>query len=331
MARGSATPLPHALSGLTALLAIITLSSPLTVQSGDAILRGFLDLPSGHGPFPAVLIIPGAGPVNADGNMGAPGASVSIQHSPYLKIAQGLTTGGWAVARLNKRALLPSTGSPATSVVDYVDDAQRALTRLRETPTIDADRIAVLGHSQGGLIALMVATRESLRGLILAGTPGRPPRDVWLEQALNLARRRGATDEELDQVRKRQDDFDRVVRAYAGSGPMTYNGETYPEDAVRLLQSVIDLDPLAVARRVTVPVLILQGEDDFNVAPENGKLLVKALPRATLRMVPGMSHIFTAATDRDATQLRTTAGTVLHPEVIPALLEWLNRLGGHRR
>ncbi len=298
-------------------------SRPLTIQEGGIALHGTLDVPAGPGPFPVVLIIPGSGPTNEDGNsVMPPGAPSLIQHRPYLQIAQGLSAAGFAVARMNKRDL-PPTSRLATSVDDYVLDTQQTLATLRREAIIDPRRVVVLGHSEGGLVALKVSSREKFQGLILAGTAARPLRDVITDQVLTLNRQRGATEEQLSALRTVQDGFYQALRDYTGTGPLAYAGHTYPEATAKLLKSEIDVDPRALAHRITIPTLILQGGQDLNVAPDNGKLLVAAVPRGHLVFIPDMSHVFTVASARTPDQLHTTPQTKLHPLVIPTLVQWL--------
>jgi pimeloyl-ACP methyl ester carboxylesterase len=298
-------------------------SRPLAIQEGGIALHGTLDVPAGPGPSPVVLIIPGSGPTNADGNsVMPPGAPSLIQHSPYLQIAQGLSAAGFAVARMNKRDLPPSSHL-ATSVDDYVLDAQQTLAALRKDATIDPRRIVVLGHSEGGLVALKVANQERLHGLILTGTAARPLRDVITDQVLTLNRQRGATEEQLSALRKVQDGFYQALRDYVGTGPLAYAGHTYPEATAKLLKSEIDVDPLELARQITIPTLILQGGQDLNVAPDNGNLIAAALRRGHLVFIQDMSHVLTVASARTPDQLHTTPQTKVHPRVIPALVQWL--------
>lgn len=294
-------------------------SRPMIVQQGSLALHGTLDLPAGQGPFAVVVIIPGSGPTNEDGNTITPSG---LRHSPYLQIAQGLNAAGFAVARMRKRDLPPSSRL-ATSVDDYVLDALQTLAALRKDAILDPRRVIVFGHSEGGLVALKVSGREELRALMLAGTPALPLRDVITDQAVTLARQRGATEEQLSTLRKFQDGFYQALRDYAGTGPFTYGGETYPEATAGLLKSEIDVDPRELARRVTIPTLVMQGGEDLNVAPDNGKLLTGALPRGHLVLIPEMSHVFTVATARTLDQQGTTPQTKLHPQVIPTLVQWL--------
>ena len=98
---------------VAALIAVITVtgialaaSRPLTIREGGVPLHGTLDLPAGPGPFAVVVIIPGRGPTNEDGNTVTP---AGIHHGPYLHISQGLSAAGFAVARMRKRDLPPSS------------------------------------------------------------------------------------------------------------------------------------------------------------------------------------------------------------------------------
>src|SRR5699024_10255056 len=140
---------------------------PITIQRDGFQLKGVLDLPAGQGPFGVVSIIPGSGPVDINGNGGP------LQYDMYKKLAAAFVHAGWAVARIAKRYVLPSTGNAKHyTFSNQVADRLAVIKALRNNPHINPDKIVVAGHSLGGLIAPVLATKTRLAGLILLEAPG---------------------------------------------------------------------------------------------------------------------------------------------------------------
>ena len=139
---------------------------PITVQRNGFALKGVLDLPAGKGPFDVVDIIPGSGPVDINGNDGP------LQFNMYKQLPAALVKDGWAVARVAKRGMPPSSGDGNDMVFeDQVADNLAIVKALRKDPHINPKRIVVAGHSIGGLIAPKLATETRLAGLILLEAP----------------------------------------------------------------------------------------------------------------------------------------------------------------
>lgn len=299
---------------------------PITVERDGFALKGVLDLPAGKGPFPVVDLIPGSGPVNINGNDHA-GAGAGIAYSPYKKLAAALVKAGWAVARVAKRGLPPSTGDGNDVVfADQVADNLAVVEALRKNPHIDARRIVVAGHSIGGLIAPKLATETSLAGLILLEAPGEAMTKIMDAQALEMAQSAGAGRTKIAAIKQnRKKLYASIIQTPAGQ-PLAFKGKTIPAWQVGLLKSWLAQKPLATARKVTVPTLVVQGGMDFNVPPGNGKRLVHALPHGRLLYIPKMGHALDVASCRCIKQLDTGKDATLAPGLAASIIGWLKSL-----
>ncbi|MGH7178809.1 MAG: alpha/beta hydrolase family protein, partial [Tepidisphaeraceae bacterium] len=148
----------------------------VTFSSGDATLAGTLSIPPGRGPFPAAVLISGSGPQNRDEEV--------MDHRPFLVLADRLTRGGIAVLRFDDRGVGESTGKfEGCTTQDFAHDAQRAVELLKTRSEVRPDRIGLIGHSEGGVIAPMVAaeSKDVAFVVMLAGT-GVPGDEVLVRQ-----------------------------------------------------------------------------------------------------------------------------------------------------
>ncbi|HMP01285.1 MAG TPA: alpha/beta fold hydrolase [Gemmatales bacterium] len=151
-------------------------------------LAGTLTIPEGSGPFPAVILISGSGPQNRDEEI--------LGHKPFWVIADHLTRRGFAVLRYDDRGVAKSTGDfkSATSA-DFSTDAEAAFDFLRTRTDIDGRKIGFAGHSEGGLIAPMVAARRpEVAFLVLLAGPGMTGKEILKDQIVLVAKAEGASD-----------------------------------------------------------------------------------------------------------------------------------------
>ncbi|HEX5314781.1 MAG TPA: alpha/beta fold hydrolase [Gammaproteobacteria bacterium] len=312
---------PASATNWIAAAAVGTTTLPITVTRDGFVLKGVLDLPAGKGPFGVVDIIPGSGPVSLNGNDGP------ITYSPYRKLAAALVEAGWAVARVAKRGMAPSTGNGNDVVFsDQLADNLAIVAALRKNPHINPRLIVVAGHSLGGLIAPKLATETKLAGLILLEAPGEAMSRISTSQALAMSRQAGASATKLKAIAAEQNQFYAAVAKAPPGQSVRFAGKTLQPDAVQLFKSWYAQKPLATAREVTIPVLVVQGGLDFNVPPGNGKRLVKALPHATLLLLPRMGHALDDADCRCVRQLDTGKDATLAPGLAAGIVRWLQAL-----
>jgi pimeloyl-ACP methyl ester carboxylesterase len=246
-------------------------------------LEGTLLTPAGIKAATLVIIIPGSGNIDRDGN------NAMLKASTYRLLAEGLAAHGIATLRIDKRGLYgskPATPDPnAVTAQDYASDIHAWLTTahtLRPAPCA-----WLLGHSEGGLIALLAAAyRADVCGLILVATPGRKFGDVLRQQlAANPANA-----PILDQALHAIDALEHGQHV----DPATLHPALMPlfRPAVQnLLISEFALDPTKLIAAETKPVLILQGDRDIQVDKTDADRLHRADPKAALIHLPNANHI----------------------------------------
>ncbi len=258
-------------------------------------LAGALSVPLGAGPFPAVVIVHGSGPQNRDGLLGP--------LMPYRDLAQGLASRGIAVLRYDKRTFAHASTirDDANFTVDSesTDDALLAADFLRGSEAIDPDSIFILGHSQGASVTPRILRRDpSLAGGILLAAPARPFSALLREQLAYIAEVNPAAlgSPALENLRTILQNFEQVT---AGESYVTAFGES-----ALYMQSLESIDPVAEARDLGAPLLILQGERDYQATLEDFALWQAAFasqPDITLKSYPRLNHFFMA--QGDATRL----------------------------
>jgi pimeloyl-ACP methyl ester carboxylesterase len=245
-------------------------------------LSGTLTLPKARitGRASAVVTITGSGPEDRDES-----APTIRGYRPFRELADTLGRRGIAVLRLDDRGVGGSDPGPTTATsADYADDVRAAIAYLRSRDEIDGARIAIVGHSEGGMIAPMVAEADPrLRAIVLMASPGSRGRDILLSQQHyavdTLAKLTGAArDDALARYRQNTDSL-------AARAPW--------------MKWFLEHDPSAVARRVRTPVLILQGETDHQVPVPEAEKLASAFraagnPSVTVRLFPETNHLFVA-------------------------------------
>lgn len=230
---------------------------------------------------PVVLILPGSGPTDRDGNN-----VLGIKAGTYRLLAEGLAAQGIASVRVDKRGLGASaaavTNGNDVTIADYVQDTRNWIASTQKQT--GAHCVWLLGHSEGGLIALVTAaeTPAGLCGVILASTPGKPLGDVVKQQ---LAPTPFAAD------------ANRVVDQLAAGKKVDVSALTAPlqhifNPAVQgFLISAFSYNPAQLMARIKLPVLIIQGAWDAQVSVQDAGLLKAAKPDAQILIVPQTGHL----------------------------------------
>ena len=277
-------------------------------------LAGTLTLPTRRrGPVPAVITISGSGPQDRDERL--PGM---VGYAPFRQIADTLGRRGIAVLRLDDRGTGQSGGAVAGATsADFANDVRAAIAWLRTQPEVDASRIALVGHSEGGLIAPMVAadTGSGVRALVLLAAPARVGRVISLAQQRYLL--------EQDSVRfpvARRAELLAVAAAQADSVARADAWTRY----------WFAYDPLPTARRVRQPVLVVQGETDRQVEPAQADELAAALRaggnrRVTVRRIPATNHLFLADPSGNPAGYTALPDTRVSAGILGIMADWLAR------
>ena len=282
-------------------------SRDITVGADEWKLPGTLTVPGGKGPFPAVVLVHGSGPNDRDEAVG--GVRV------FRDLAEGLTSRGIAVLRYDKRTkVYPEKWSadPNLTMADEtVTDAVRALALARTEPQIDAARVFVLGHSQGGFMAPRItkADGKPAGAIVMAGN-ARPLEEVILDQNEYAAELKGKlTDQERAQLEAVRKNPKLLLLSFP---------EKYRDD-------LKDYNPAALAKTMNIPMLILQGERDFQVNMKDfagWKTGLAARAIVTFRSYPGLNHLFVAGAGKSTLEEYQEIGHVA-PEVIEDIAAWI--------
>jgi cyclophilin family peptidyl-prolyl cis-trans isomerase/pimeloyl-ACP methyl ester carboxylesterase len=273
-------------------------------------LGGTLTIPStGRGPFPAVVTITGSGTQDRDEFIPFAGG-IRL----YREVADTLGRRGIAVLRLDDRGMGASTGSTAgvTSEV-FADDIRAAIAYLRTRREIDPDRIGVVGHSEGGSIAPMVAATDlRLKAMVALGAPGEKGIEISMAQNRYIV----DTDTSLTQVKR--DSILTWARAQLDPARQT-------DPWVKFWMSY---DPAPTARQVKAPTLIIQGATDRQVPPDQAEKLA-AMIRAggnrdvTVRVIPAVNHLFVDDPSGDFRKYSDLKTNRVNKVMLGTLADWL--------
>ena len=283
----------------------------VTVGEDEWKLPGTLTVPGGAGPFPAVVLVHGSGPNDRDETVG--GTKV------FKDLAEGLASRGIVVLRYEKRT--KQYGARMASVARYtvqdeaVDDAVKAAAMLQTQPQVDARRVFVLGHSLGGYIAPRIAEEEGkLAGLILLAGNVRPIEDLALEQVQYL----GITGQRLESARSIQAKVKSLENGDGDSPPVMGTPAAYWLD-------LKGYDPSAHAKKLGIPMLILQGERDYQVTMKDfalWKAAVGSNKGVVMKSYPALNHLFVAGEGKSLPAEYSKPGHVA-PEVVEDIAKFV--------
>jgi dienelactone hydrolase len=290
-------------------------------KGGEWPLPGTLSLPNGSGPFSAVVLVHGSGPHDRDETINA--------NKPFRDLAHGLASQGVAVLRYEKRTKEHGLKFVAKNVytlqAESIDDARAAVALLRSHRAIDPKRIFVAGHSLGAVATPRIGEQEpGLAGIIIMAGNSRPLEDLILEQYTYIFSLAG---ELSDEDRQRLEGIKKQVAkvkdpALAADTPRSELPISIPAEFWLELRKY---DVVATAAKLKMPVLVLQGERDYQVTMEdfNGwKKGLAAQPRATLKSYAALNHLFMEGKGKAKPQEYDRPGHVAK-EVIDDMAAWV--------
>lgn len=314
--------------------------------AGSVRLAGTLTLPQGRGPFPAVVLIAGSGRNARDEEI--------FGHKLFLVLADHLTRHGLAVLRFDKRGVGQSTGDYGKATTrDFASDVEAALAYLRGRKDIDPHRIGLIGHSEGGLIAPMVAADDhGVAFVVLMAGPGVNGTQILREQGRLILAAYGVDPKDIDAQNALRDKLFEVLRdeppdrAQADVKRMlTDFGKAHglPQAAMDAQASLLvsdwlrlflTYDPADSLRKVTCPVLAIGGSKDLQVPAEESLAAIKAAlagdKDVTVRELPGLNHLFQAAQTGSPLEYGVIEQT-MSPEAMDLISSWIGeRVGGAR-
>ena len=257
-------------------------ASPISAPGPAGELQGtYVDAGKGA---PLVLIIPGSGPTDRDGNN-----PLGVKAAPYRLLAEALAERGISTVRTDKRGMFASKTAVAdpnaVKLADYSADTLAWAKTIRARS--GSQCIWLLGHSEGGLIALTAAQQpEGICGLILVAAPGRKMGDILRAQL----RANPANAPLLDSALQ-------AIASLEAGKPVDVTGMNpalMPLFAPAVQGYLMDLmaaDPPALAGRLAVPLLIVQGAEDLQVSADDAAALHMGQPKANLVTIAGMNHV----------------------------------------
>ncbi|MCK5065829.1 MAG: alpha/beta hydrolase [Bacteroidales bacterium] len=323
-------------------------------KAQDFSLGGTLTVPAGQGPFPVVVLVTGSGSQNRDEEI--------FGHKPFKVIADHLSGNGIAVLRYDDRGVASSGGSTTGSTTaDHAVDARSAIEYLFTRNEIDKSRIGVIGHSEGGMIAFMLASEyDDLAFIISLAGPGVDGKTILLEQSDYISRMSGVDESVLEDNKivmskvyelmitneSHQSWGEEVIEftsAYYSNKEMdNYSQEDIEQSKLDLLGSIpassydwmryfVMFDPSSEFGSIKCPVLALNGGKDCQVLPDkNINTIKKGLQSSgnsevTAMILPGLNHLFQnceTGLPAEYSQIEET----FDPNTLELMSDWIKQL-----
>ena len=299
--------------------------SEMNVTIGDGTewaLDGIISLPDGDGMFPAVILVHGSGPNDQDETIGP--------NKPFKDLAWGLASNGIAVLRYVKRTkqysdVLVDQLANITVFEETIDDVWAAVDLLGSIDAIDPNQIFVLGHSLGGMLAPRIAiNRSDIRGLILMAAPVRSLDELVLNQTMYLAELDGTiTDEEQVQIDLVSEYVEKIQMLNITDNEVVLGaGRAYWED-------LAGYNAVSTAEQLNIPLLILQGERDYQVTYTDDYLVWQDTfndnENVSFQSYALLNHLFIAGSGPSSNVEYNTPGNV-EEEVILDIVEWIDSI-----
>ncbi len=295
-----------AVTGLL-LAACATASAPVpgaaeeavTLRADPAPLHGTFLRPAGAGPFPVVVMHPGSGPTDRNGNQ------AGVENNALKMIAEALADRGVASLRIDKRGVGASAGAlvseSALRFETYADDLAdwARFADARE----DTSAVALLGHSEGGVIAILAAQRLAPSHLILVAAPGRRGSDIIRTQL------KGRLPPDL--AGKAEEILTALEKGETVDDPPAQLGALFRPSVQPYLASWFQYDPAEELAKIDAPLLVLQGTTDIQISVDDARRLAGARPNARLVVIDGMNHVLKDAPPDPA----ANAATYNQPEL----------------
>lgn len=283
-------------------------------------LNGVLSLPKSNVKVPLVIIVPAAGPTDADGNFGS---------KPYKDLATGLATNGYAVFRYNKRSLnygfnfsqSKFNGKGFTPKEDVLDDMQAIIDFFKKNPAIDSTQIYLLGHGEGAYFAPYIANKNPLiKGIIMMGANANHPLQMMIDQNKYLGKILPHKKEHFD-----EDD----LKAQIVLKKKVKENTSYlllPHDIpAKYWLWIQEYDQIKVAKSLKIPIFIMQGARDYQVDKKNFFVWQKKLKKnknVSFKLYEKMNHIMHAG-EGESTYSEYSIMRHIPLEVIEDLTKWL--------
>jgi uncharacterized protein len=322
----------------------------LFVNPGAGVsLAGTLTIPQGEGEYPAVILISGSGPQDRNEEL--------LGHRPFLVLADHLTRNGIAVLRYDDRGIAKSTGEfNKATTLDLATDAEAAVSYLLTRREINKKEIGLIGHSEGGLIASMVAAEnKKIRFIVLMAGPGLRGYELLLKQEELLARANNVSEdlltksvmankEAFDLILNTADDqllvqkLDAYLKQQLAAMPATEKpAGVSDEDLINQQRTqltspwfkfFLKYDPASMLQKVKCPVLALNGSKDLQVSPRENLSAIKSNlekggnNNVTIREYPSLNHLFQECKTGSPNEYKDIQQTIF-PQVLNEISGWI--------
>ncbi len=299
-------------------------------------LAATLTIPQGKGPFPAVVLITGSGPQDRDETL--------LGHKPFLVLSDYLTRRGIAVLRADDRGTAKSTGDfAAATTADFATDTEAGISYLKTRPEIDSHKIGLIGHSEGGIIAPMIAARNpDVAFIVIMAGSGVRGDEILVEQTQAIGEASGKSHEEavkdaakereiLNLVETEKDEavLDKTLKEkLSGDMPEAQVGATIKILSSPWFRYFLTYDPAVALRKVKCPVLAIGGEKDTQVpVKENLPAIRAALEQGgnqhfEVDELPGLNHLFQTAKSGSPTEYSAIEETI-SPVALEKIAKWI--------
>jgi dienelactone hydrolase len=299
----------------------------VTIGEGKWALPGTLTLPNGSGPFPGLVLVHGSGPNDRDETIGP--------NKTFRDLAWGLASQGIAVLRYDKRTFkhaeqfTPDMVEKMTVKEEVIDDALLAVQLMRQTDDIDPKHVFLLGHSLGATIAPRIGQQDlELAGLIIMAGITRPLEDTILDQFTYLYSLSGAmTDQQKSELETLKAKVDRLKDP-------EISDNISPQDLPLGIPAAYWMDlhgyqPEEVAKTLNLPILVLQGERDYQVLKtedfKSWKAALNHKENATFKLFPKLNHLFIEGEGKSTPQEYMVEGHV-DEDVINTIAQWIKKI-----
>lgn len=274
-------------------------------------------------PMPAIILVGGSGPTDRD--------EITFNIPIFGQLSSVLADAGFAVIRYDKRGVGQSGGRlESAALADFAEDLRAVLKYVAGRKDINPKQIAVVGHSEGGMVALLAAAKDKqIDALVLIATPGVRGSDLILAQQEHLLARSSMSDAE----KQAKVELQMKINDAAASGQ---GWQDVPADVRRQVdtpwfQSFLTFDPAKLIPNVRQPILIVQGELDTQVAPSNAERLA-GLARARKNSAPtelvrlsGVNHLLVPAATGEADEYASLKDKHISPDLAAAIASWLQK------
>lgn len=315
-------------------------------------LAGTITLPNEGYNFPAVILISGSGPQNRDEEL--------MGHKPFLVLADHLTKNGFAVLRFDDRGVGESTGDfKSATTKDFVKDVLAAVSYLKSQGDIDTDKIGLIGHSEGGLIAPLAADQSrDVNFIALLAGPGVTGEEILYSQMKAIGLANGESQDEIENQIEFSNKTYRIIKETedvvaaefqirklfnAEFEQMNEEEKKKLGDPDVLLQTQLKIvlspwfrffltyDPVPVLEKIKIPTLAIIGEKDLQVPyEENLEAIGNALEKSgnenyEIRMLPGLNHLFQTAETGSPLEYGKIEETI-SPSALNVITNWLNKI-----